>query len=183
MPFRHDAGVFRPNGMSRRNFDGLKPPNPSSFGVRDGLGRKTEVQNPNRVSAKCAIRHFRQKINRGPPCVSPRTHMATPSWGTAPTGCRCLAQRASTSALSPSCTRATTLDRIKTGTPAPPVSRTRKSNNRNSKQNWQNQHRGGGGGGWLRGQERDKSKYNFRCFFGVYFCSPCRFFDKLAWPF
>jgi hypothetical protein len=42
--------------MSRRNFDGLKPPNPSSFGVRDGLGRKAEVQNPNRVSAKCAIR-------------------------------------------------------------------------------------------------------------------------------
>jgi hypothetical protein len=28
MPFRHDAGVFRPNGVSRRNFDGLKTPNP-----------------------------------------------------------------------------------------------------------------------------------------------------------
>jgi hypothetical protein len=41
--------------VSRRNFDGLKPPNPSSFGVRGGLGRKAEVQNPNRVSAKCAI--------------------------------------------------------------------------------------------------------------------------------
>jgi hypothetical protein len=41
--------------MSRRNFDGLKPPNPSSFGVRGGLGRKAEVQNPNRISAKCAI--------------------------------------------------------------------------------------------------------------------------------
>ena len=55
MPFRHDADVFRPNGVSRRNFGGLKPPNPSSFGVRGVIGKKAEVQNPNRVSAKCAI--------------------------------------------------------------------------------------------------------------------------------
>jgi hypothetical protein len=55
MPFRHDADVFRPNGVSRRNFDGLKLPNPSAFGVRGGFGRKAEVQNPNQVSAKCAI--------------------------------------------------------------------------------------------------------------------------------
>jgi hypothetical protein len=55
MPFRHDADVFRPNGVSRRNFDGLKPPNPSSFRVWGVMGKKEEVQNPNRVSAKCAI--------------------------------------------------------------------------------------------------------------------------------
>jgi hypothetical protein len=55
MPFRHDAGVFRPNGVSRRNFGGLKTPNPSSFGHRVCLGKKVEAKNPNGVSAKCAI--------------------------------------------------------------------------------------------------------------------------------
>jgi len=55
MPFRHDAGVFRPNAVSRRNFDGLKTPNPSSFGHRVCLGKKVEAKNPNGVSAKCAI--------------------------------------------------------------------------------------------------------------------------------
>jgi hypothetical protein len=55
MPFRHDAGVFRPNEVSRRNFDGLKTPNPSSFGHRVCLGKKVEAKNPNGVSAKCAI--------------------------------------------------------------------------------------------------------------------------------
>jgi hypothetical protein len=53
--FRHDAGIFRPNKVSRRNFDGMKTPNPSCFGVWGGIGRKAEVQNPNGVSAKCAI--------------------------------------------------------------------------------------------------------------------------------
>jgi hypothetical protein len=28
--FRHDAGIFRPNKVSRRNFDGMKTPNPKS---------------------------------------------------------------------------------------------------------------------------------------------------------
>ena len=54
-PFRHDAGIFRPNKVSRRNFDGMKTPNPRCFGVWGGIGRKAEVQNPNGVSAKCAI--------------------------------------------------------------------------------------------------------------------------------
>jgi hypothetical protein len=49
------AGIFRPNEVSRRNFDGMKTPNPRCFGVWGGLGRKAEVQNPNGVSAKCAI--------------------------------------------------------------------------------------------------------------------------------
>jgi hypothetical protein len=61
MPFRHDAGVFRPNGVSRRNFDGLKTPNPSSFGHRVCIGKKVEAKNPNGVSAKCAIGF----LNRG----------------------------------------------------------------------------------------------------------------------
>jgi hypothetical protein len=55
MPFRHDAGVFRPNGVSRRNFDGLKTPNPSSFGHRVCPSKKVVGKNPNGVSAKCAI--------------------------------------------------------------------------------------------------------------------------------
>ena len=55
MPFRHDAGVFRPSGVSRRNFDGLKTPNPSSFGHWVCLGKKVVGKNPNGVSAKCAI--------------------------------------------------------------------------------------------------------------------------------
>jgi hypothetical protein len=55
MPFRHDAGVFRPNGVSRRNFDGLKTPNPSSVGHWVCLGKKVVGKNPNGVSAKCAI--------------------------------------------------------------------------------------------------------------------------------
>jgi hypothetical protein len=41
--------------VSRRNFDGLKTPNPSSFGHRVCLGKKVEAKNPNGVSAKCAI--------------------------------------------------------------------------------------------------------------------------------
>jgi hypothetical protein len=55
MTFHHDAGVFRPNGVSRRNFDGLKTPNPSSFGHWVCLGKKVVGKNPNGVSAKCAI--------------------------------------------------------------------------------------------------------------------------------
>jgi hypothetical protein len=58
MPFRHDAGIFRPNGVSRRNFDGLKTPNPSSFGDWGVIGKKIEAKNPNGVSAKCAIIFF-----------------------------------------------------------------------------------------------------------------------------
>jgi hypothetical protein len=46
MPFRHDAGIFRPNGVSRRNFDGLKTPNPSSFGDWGVIGKKVEAKNP-----------------------------------------------------------------------------------------------------------------------------------------
>jgi hypothetical protein len=41
--------------VSRRNFDGLKTPNPSSFGVRGFIGKKVEAKNSNGVSAKCAI--------------------------------------------------------------------------------------------------------------------------------
>jgi hypothetical protein len=41
--------------VSRRNFDGLKPQNPSSFGVRGFMGKKIEGKNSNGVSAKCAI--------------------------------------------------------------------------------------------------------------------------------
>jgi hypothetical protein len=33
----------------------MKTPNPRCFGVWGGIGRKAEVQNPNGVSAKCAI--------------------------------------------------------------------------------------------------------------------------------
>jgi hypothetical protein len=33
----------------------MKTPNPRCFGVLGGIGRKAEVQNPNGVSAKCAI--------------------------------------------------------------------------------------------------------------------------------
>jgi hypothetical protein len=33
----------------------MKPPNPRCFGVWGGIGRKAEVQNPNGVSAECAI--------------------------------------------------------------------------------------------------------------------------------
>jgi hypothetical protein len=43
------------NGVSRRNFDGLKTPNPSSFGHRVCLDKKVVGKNPNGVSAKCAI--------------------------------------------------------------------------------------------------------------------------------
>jgi hypothetical protein len=52
MPFRHDADVFRPNGVSRRNFDGMKTPNPRCFGVWVVIGKKVEAKNPNGVSAK-----------------------------------------------------------------------------------------------------------------------------------
>jgi hypothetical protein len=38
MPFRHDAGSFRPNGVSRRTLNGMKAPNPRCFGVRDVIG-------------------------------------------------------------------------------------------------------------------------------------------------
>jgi hypothetical protein len=53
--FRHDAGIFRPNGVSRRPINGMKIPNPRCFGVWGVLGKKAEVQKPNRISAKCAI--------------------------------------------------------------------------------------------------------------------------------
>jgi hypothetical protein len=33
----------------------MKTPNPRCFGVWGVIGRKAEVQNPNGVSAKCAI--------------------------------------------------------------------------------------------------------------------------------
>jgi hypothetical protein len=57
MPFRHDhdAGIFRPNGVSRRTPNGMKALNPRCFGVWGVVGKKAEVKNPNRVSAKCAI--------------------------------------------------------------------------------------------------------------------------------
>jgi hypothetical protein len=45
-----------PNGVSRRNFDGLKTPNPSSFGHWVCLGKKVVGKNPNGVSAKCVIK-------------------------------------------------------------------------------------------------------------------------------
>jgi hypothetical protein len=68
MPFRHDAGVFRPNGVSRRNFDGLKTPNPSSFGHWVCLSKKVVGKNPNGVSAKCAVcPRGRQKNKIGDP--------------------------------------------------------------------------------------------------------------------
>jgi hypothetical protein len=38
-----------------RNFDGLKTPNPSSFGDWGVIGKKVEAKNPNGVSAKCEI--------------------------------------------------------------------------------------------------------------------------------
>jgi hypothetical protein len=83
MPFRHDADVFRPNGVSRRNFDGLKPPNPSSFGVRGVIGKKAEEKNPNRVSAKCAIsRAFVPCPSRGQlrtPCDGLRSWVPVPA--------------------------------------------------------------------------------------------------------
>jgi hypothetical protein len=44
--------------VSRGNFDGLKPPNPSSFRVRGFIGKKVEGKNLNGVSAKCAIDHL-----------------------------------------------------------------------------------------------------------------------------
>jgi hypothetical protein len=74
MPFRHDAGVFRPNGVSRRNFDGLKTPNPSSFAHRVCLGKKVVGKNPNGVSAKCAIplRRKRPGVARRLPSTSPQ---------------------------------------------------------------------------------------------------------------
>ena len=55
MPFRHDAGIFRPNGVSRRTLNGMKTPNPRCFGVWGVIGKKVEAKNPNGVSAKCAI--------------------------------------------------------------------------------------------------------------------------------
>jgi hypothetical protein len=58
MPFRHDAGIFRPNGVSGRNFDGLKTPNPSSFGDWGVIGKKVEAKNPNGVSAKSRRNFF-----------------------------------------------------------------------------------------------------------------------------
>jgi hypothetical protein len=48
---RHDAGSFRSNGVSRRTLNGMKPLNPRCFGVRGVIGKKSEVQKPNRVSA------------------------------------------------------------------------------------------------------------------------------------
>jgi hypothetical protein len=67
MPFRHDAGIFRPNGVSRRNFDGMKTPNPRCFGVWVVIGKKVEAKNPNEVSAKCAM----VLLSRG---TNPATH-------------------------------------------------------------------------------------------------------------
>ena len=54
-PFRHDAGVFRANGVSRRTLNGMITPNPRCFGVWGVIGKRVEVENPNGVSAKCAI--------------------------------------------------------------------------------------------------------------------------------
>jgi hypothetical protein len=67
MPFRHDAGIFRPNGVSRRAVNGLKSLNPRCFGVWGVIGKRIEVEKPNRVSAKCAVLgHNRaRKFSRG----------------------------------------------------------------------------------------------------------------------
>jgi hypothetical protein len=55
MSFRHDAGIFRPNGVSRRTLNGMETPNPRCFGVWGVIGKKFEAKKSNRVSAKCAI--------------------------------------------------------------------------------------------------------------------------------
>ena len=76
MPFRHDAGVFRPNGVSRRNFDGMKTPNPRCFGVWVVIGKKVEAKNPNGVSAKCAIRARRGNAVFWAGLQAPEVHQA-----------------------------------------------------------------------------------------------------------
>jgi hypothetical protein len=54
-PFRHDAGAFSPNGVSRRTLNGMITPNPRCSGVWGVIGKRVEVETPNGVSAKCAI--------------------------------------------------------------------------------------------------------------------------------
>jgi hypothetical protein len=44
MPFRHDAGIFRPNGVSRRTLNGIKTLNPGCFGVWGVTGKKAEYK-------------------------------------------------------------------------------------------------------------------------------------------
>jgi hypothetical protein len=41
--------------VSRRTLNGMITPNPRCFGVWGVIGKRVEVENPNGVSAKCAI--------------------------------------------------------------------------------------------------------------------------------